>query len=225
MMEATSCRKGGHVWTHRLDTGLEIKEFDDECGTFTGYGSTFGNEDLGGDIIVKGAFVESLGQRKPKFLLQHDPRQVLGVLINVVEDNNGLLVSGRFNLEKQIARDAMSDVKMGAIDGLSIGFSTVKADRDAKTGVRSIKQADLYEVSLVTFPMNEQARMTAVKTIAAQISTIREFEQFLRDVGFSASAAKAIASGGFKSSELRDGAQTDALTRELQKIALNILGD
>ena len=206
-----------------LESQIEIKELTDE-GTFEGYASVFGNVDLGGDIVVKGAFKASLSaarkaKRMPKFLLHHDTRNVVGVFEQMNEDDRGLFVKGRFNLEKQLGREALSDVKMGALDGLSIGYVARKVVRDDKTGIRTIKEADILEASLVTFPMNEDARVSAVKSIAAQIKTIRDFENHLRDVGFSANAAKAIAVGGFKaaSDDLRDGAG-DATTRALNEL-------
>lgn len=202
--------------THKLQTGIELKADDDEAGTFKGHGAIFGNIDGGGDIIAPGAFTKSLkaaarAKRLPRFLLNHDPRTVAGVFTDMSEDSKGLAVVGQFNLEKQIAREAFSDVKLGAIDGLSIGYIPIKAARDENTGVRTIKEADVMEVSLVAFPMNERARIGSVKSIADQIRSVREFEDYLRDGGFSAAAAKSIASGGFKGSrvEHRDGAAPD----------------
>lgn len=215
--------------TEQVFGGLQLKEISDE-GVFEGHGAVFGNIDLGGDIVARGAFRSSLSaarkaKRLPKFLLNHDPRTVAGIFEEMQEDDRGLFVKGRFNLDKQISREAFTDVKMGAVDGLSIGFISKKTARDETTGVRTIKEADLIEVSLVTFPMNEQARIGVVKSIAAQMNTIREFEEHLRDVGFSSVAAKAIAAGGFKT-DLRDEAVDDetaayiAVCDELQRLVL-----
>lgn len=212
--------------TNKLFTGFELKADDSDEGSFTGLASVFGNVDLGGDVVAKGAFNRSLREaqrvkRMPRFLLHHDPRQVAGVFTKMEETDTGLEVEGRFNLEKQSAREAFADLKMGAIDGLSIGFITRRATRDDKTGIRTIKEADLMEVSLVTFPMNEEARIGGVKSIADQITTIREFEDYLRDAGFSAQAAKSIASSGFKESERRDDAQDETL-QALKQLAQSL---
>lgn len=210
-----------------LEAPAEFKALSEE-GTFEGHAAVFGNVDLGGDVIEKGAFRKTLmaarkSGRMPRFLLHHDPRSVIGIFTDVHEDSVGLSVKGRFNLDKQVAREALSDVRMGAINGLSIGFRTVVADTDKRRNVRILKEIELFEASLVTFPMNEEARITSVKQM---IRTKREFETFLRDVGgFSANAAKAIASRGFQSSDgLRDGAD-DAFTRELERLARKLNGD
>jgi len=181
---------------------MEAKALNED-GAFEGYGAVFENVDRGGDIIKKGAFRESLSQHKkqktkPLFLLNHDSDQVAGVIDEIKEDNRGLFVTGRFNLEKQAARETYSDIRMGASKGMSIGYIARKVTRDEQTGVRTISALDLWEVSSVAFPMNERAEFLGVKSIANQISTVREFESFLRDVGgFSAGRAKKYAARGF----------------------------
>jgi HK97 family phage prohead protease len=209
----------------KLRTGFEVKDLDEKAGSVVGYGSVFGNVDHGGDVVAQKAFSESLKTRTPKFLLHHDPEKILGVISSAKEDDNGLLIEAKFNLEKQMSRDAFSDAKMGALDGLSIGYRAVDAKRDEKTGIRTIKKADLFEVSLVTFPMNERARLTSLKSMAAQITTIREFEDFLRDVGgFSLQSAKAIAAGGFKATDLRDVADAETMALRALTRSLNLKG-
>lgn len=178
---------------------MEYKHFPlewkaDEAGTIEGYGSIFENVDNGGDIVARGAFSASLQSgRKVKMLMQHDPDRVVGIWDDLTEDERGLRVKGR--LLTNIARGAEAHelAKSGAIDGLSIGYRTVKSmDRNGK---RVILQADLWEVSLVTFPMNELAKIDAVKAVEM---TERDLERKLtQDAGFSRSVARALMGGGY----------------------------
>jgi uncharacterized protein len=204
-----------------LSYSLELKDVRED-GVFEGYASTFGNRDLGGDIVEQGAFSSSLAQRGAggvKMLLDHDPAKRVGVWESLAEDSQGLYVRGRLLVEKQIGREAYVDLKAGALDAMSIGFRINHggADYDDRRRVRKIKSVDLLEISLVTFPMNTEARVMSVKA-ADNIKTIREFEDFLRDVGgFSHAAAKSIASRGFKSSDPRDEADAQALAEMIRR--------
>ena len=145
--------------------GFEVKAVDDN-GTFTGYGSVFGNVDLGGDLVAQGAFKRTINNRgdKVKLLWQHDMSQPIGVWKSLEEDTHGLLVTGQLNLDVQQGREAYALLKQGALDGLSIGFQTVDDSYDETSGVCTIKEVKLWEISLVTFPMNEAAEVTAVKS-------------------------------------------------------------
>ena len=179
----------------RLTLAAEIKAADGDEGIVEGYGSVFGVVDQGGDVVEKGAFAGSLSRVMPKMLWQHDPSQVLGVWDGVEEDEKGLKMRGRINLGKQLGRDVMSDLKMGAINGMSIGYRTRKSA--AQGNARLLKEVDLWEVSLVTFPMNESAQIDAVK--AAEM-TEREMERLLtREAGLSRTVARRLMAGGFKS--------------------------
>lgn len=171
---------------------LELKA--DEAGLIEGYGSVFDVVDQGGDIVAQGAFTRSLQSgRRVKMLMQHDPAQVVGVWDEMAEDGNGLRVKGRLLTTVERGREARELVKAGALDGLSIGYRTVKSmDRG---GRRVIMQADLWEVSLVTFPMNEAARIDAVKAAGL---TERELERVLtQDAGLSRSVARRLMAGGY----------------------------
>lgn len=166
----------------------------DEDGHIEGYGSVFGNLDNGGDIVVKGAFENSIEDgRKVKMLYQHDPSSPIGVWDEVKEDEYGLRCKGRLALKTTMGRETHHLIKMGAVDGLSIGYRPVDVDRDDKG--RLIKAAELWEVSVVTFPMNEAAVIDAK---AIQDMTPREIEAILttRDASFSASVAKRLMAGG-----------------------------
>lgn len=147
-------------------TSLDLVSSVDSVGIFEGYASLFNREDLGRDVILPGAFATSLarrGARSIKMLYQHDPAQPIGVWLTVAEDVRGLQVKGRLDLDVARAREVHSLMRSGALDGLSIGYRAVKATRDAKTGVRRLAEIDLWEISVVTFPMLPDARVTRVK--------------------------------------------------------------
>ncbi len=127
----------------------------------SGYASLFGKSDQGGDIVEAGAYRISLAKgRRIKMLWQHDPAQPIGIWDEVVEDARGLWVKGRLLTDVARAREAASLIAAGAIDGLSIGYRTLRAHKDA-SGARRLSELDLWEVSLVTFPMLPEARVTA----------------------------------------------------------------
>ena len=167
-------------------------EEDKDYGTFEGYGSVFGNKDLGNDVIERGAFLKSLKRRKPqnvKLLYQHKSDMPIGVFDEIREDDHGLVVKGRLALKTQAGAEAYELLKMGALDGLSIGFrvNPKEVSYDKRGNRRIIKEVDLMEVSLVTFPMNPQATVRSVK--GEEIS-IREWENGMRDA-FSLSRSEA----------------------------------
>ena len=168
------------------------EEEDKDYGTFEGYGSVFGNKDLGNDVIERGAFLKSLKRRKPqnvKLLYQHKSDMPIGVFDEIREDDHGLVVKGRLALKTQAGAEAYELLKMGALDGLSIGFrvNPKEVSYDKRGNKRIIKEVDLMEVSLVTFPMNPQATVRSVK--GEEIS-IREWENGMRDA-FSLSRSEA----------------------------------
>lgn len=139
-------------------------------GVFCGYASLFGAEDLSRDIVVPGAFAKSLKARGAggiRMLFQHDPAAPIGVWQEIREDGRGLFVRGRLMPDVARAREVLSLMRAGAIDGLSIGFRTVRGRTDGKSGVRRLYEIDLWEISVVTFPMLAEARVTAVKAAAA----------------------------------------------------------
>jgi len=147
-------------------TPLELKSAALD-GTFEGYASLFNREDLGRDVILPGAFARSLtarGARGIKLLFQHDPAEPIGHWLDLREDRRGLLATGRLLPEVTRAREVLALMRAGAIDGLSIGFRAVKARREAVTGVRRLLEVDLWEISIVTFPLLPGARVSAFKT-------------------------------------------------------------
>jgi uncharacterized protein len=138
-------------------------------GTFAGYASLFGVIDLGRDRVVPGAFRECLARKAPrgiKLLWQHDPTHPLGIWDEIIEDGRGLHVRGQLDLSVAKAREVHALMRSGAVDGLSIGFRTERARKDAATGVRNLEKLDLWEVSIVTFPMLPGARVSTVKGVS-----------------------------------------------------------
>lgn len=182
---------------------LETKSLS-EAGEFEGYASTFGNVDQGNDLVEPGAFIKSIVKAKKDgrtipMLWQHDQREPIGVWRDLAEDQRGLFVKGQLLIETDpVARRAYGHLKAKSIGGLSIGYRVPPggaAQDEKRPGITRLKEIDLREISLVTMPMDLQARVTAVKTIldAGNLPSTREFEEFLRDAGFSKSLAAAIA--------------------------------
>ena len=180
-------------------------------GMFEGYASVFGNKDLGNDVVEKGAFMRSLrrkGAKKIKMLYQHDTKEPIGVFDQVKEDEDGLYVKGRLAMGTQKGKEVYELMKMGAIDGLSVGYRVDAKgyDYDKRKKYRRLKEVDLMEISAVTFPMNPSARISAVKSDY----TVREWERKLREVGdLSHSEAKVAASAVHKALNQRE-VETDA---------------
>lgn len=143
----------------RFGEGLQVQD----GAVIEGYASLFGACDQGGDVVAKGAYAASLkalvaSGRKVKMLWQHDPSQPIGVWDEVREDATGLWVKGRLLDSVEKGREAASLIAAGAIDGLSIGYRTVRAAKNHK-GQRLLTELELWEVSLVTFPMLPSARV------------------------------------------------------------------
>jgi HK97 family phage prohead protease len=199
---------------HALD--LDVKALNDQ-GEFEGYGATFGNIDQGGDICVSGCFTESLNKRpasKVKMLLHHDTRRICGTWMEIGEDPRGLKVKGKLLLTTQDGRETYELLRAGALDGMSIGYRCLNDEIDRTTGVRKILKADLMEVSIVTFPMNERAQVATVKS-AKEFNTQdwRDIEAALRDEGLSrADAVKAVS--GFKNWLQRDAGEPTQRPRD-----------
>ena len=154
----------------------EIKSFpfkiDQVCesGEFTGYASTFGEVDLGGDVVEKGSFKKTLRETQDRvpILDHHDPTRQIGWNLEAREDDRGLLVRGLLDLNVRVARERHSLMKMavqvGGRTGLSIGFRAIKEEPDKKNPmIRRLKEIQLFEYSVVTFPMNPQAGVTTIK--------------------------------------------------------------
>jgi HK97 family phage prohead protease len=180
------------------------------AGEFEGYGSVFETIDAYRERVAPGAFRESLKEwaargALPPVLWQHRADQPLGPFLEMREDDRGLFVRGKLLVEDvRQAREAHALMKSGAVSGLSIGFNVVREEFDHEEELVTLQEIDLWEVSVVTFPANTDARVEAVKNrFADGLPSVREFEGFLRDAGFSRVQAVAIASRGL-SGLLRD---------------------
>jgi HK97 family phage prohead protease len=179
---------------------VKADEITDE-GIFTGYGSVFNVVDSYNETVDPGAFASSLAEQRakgqmPKMLWQHQSDKPIGVWTEMREDDRGLYVRGQLALDEnernevRQAREAYKLLKMGALDGLSIGYRVKKHLYDAEADVIHLVELELREVSPVTFPANTEARIATVKSI-------RDLEGLLRDAGFSRKDAKAVASHGW----------------------------
>lgn len=201
---------------------FEIKFLDEAKatpGSFEGYAAFFKNMDSHGDVIEPGAFANSLlerkreGRRLPPMYKQHgmaNGRDPVGVWDEIEEDANGLYAKGRIiGLDTEAGKFTYAQARDGALAGLSIGYRVAPNGSRAGSGrvgepKRYLKALHLGEVSLVGDPSNARAALHSIKSMigagdfADEIKTIRDFEQFLRDAGWSNAAAKAIATSGFK---------------------------
>ena len=206
---------------------LQIKAAGDD-GTVEGYGSVFGVRDNYDDVISKGAFIQSLKDHKaavtmPAMLWQHDADEPIGIWLEMTEDAKGLRVKGQICLETACGKEAHALLKMGALNGLSIGFMSKQWSYDEATDVRTLTEIDLWEVSLVTFPANEKARVTNVKS-ADDLATPKDAERILRDAGFSKSDATAYVSRVMRMGEARsDSAGSTAVVMKAANRLLNSL--
>lgn len=190
---------------------LEVKadNEDEDYLYITGYGSVFNNVDGGGDVVMPGAFKEFIAKgRKPKMLWQHDASQPIGVWDEMREDANGLLMKGRISKRATKGAEVAALVKMGAVDGLSIGYRTQEYEIDMDAGTRKLTKLDLWETSVVTFPMNDLAGIYAVKSAEdmSDAEIKRHIERALKAIKISGTEAKAMASAAMKGREnvLRD---------------------
>lgn len=180
-----------------------------EDGEFEGYLSTFGNVDRGMDMVMPGAFRRTLKERKLssiKLLRDHDTRKVIGKWLSMDEDDRGLKVRGKlFAGTVQLATETLALMREGALDAMSIGYRTIKAQWDEEQGVRKLLDLDLWEGSIVTFPMNEMATVDAVKNDL----TITDVERILREGGAPGAFAKLVAIHGFEGATKRLGSRRE----------------
>lgn len=196
------------------DYSLEAKTVGEE-GQFEGYASTFGNVDLGGDVVEPGAFIESVvkakaDRRKIPMLWMHDQAVLLGKWLDIAEDAKGLYVKGKLNLGTVAGREKYEQLKEDEIGGMSIGYRIPAGGaepHERRAGVTRLKKVDLREVSLVSMPMNIEARVTGVKSermeeFARRLRDgepmqVKEFEDILREAGVPKAMAVQIASVGY----------------------------
>jgi HK97 family phage prohead protease len=200
---------------HRFDAGLKIKSVSD-TGEFEGLGSVFGVKDSYNDIVTPGAFQKSLdkwNEKKslPALLWQHKMDEPIGIYTEMKETAEGLMVKGRLLIDDDpLAKRAHAHLKAGSITGLSIGYALDDWEYDSTKDAFILKEISLWEVSLVTFPANEEARISNVKTTLQKGESLQPalVERHLRDAGFSRSQSKAFMANGFKA--LRDAEDNGA---------------
>lgn len=211
---------------------VERKDADsqNEMGHFSGYGSVFGNVDLGGDIVEKGAFTKSLKewnakQEMPSMFGFHDFNNPIGDWVEMREDDHGLYVKGELWVkgEKRIEQAVVAHNIMRGTGpkGLSIGFRVKDQDFQEFEGgmIRHIKEVELMEVSVVGWAMNPQAKVNNVKGLTSdngELLSIREMEARLRDAGLSRTQAKALLGGGYKAMFGDEQSDVKAVERDAQ---------
>lgn len=181
-----------------IDRPFEVKAVDED-GTFTGYGSVFGNVDSYDEIVAPGAFTESLAAwkasgRLPPVLWQHRSGEPVGPHLEMSEDTHGLFLKGQLLVtDVQRAREARALMKAKAVNGLSIGFVPREDSYDRVTGIRTLKKVDLWEVSIVTFPANPQAQIANVKSAIDALDDLDAVERYLCQAGgLSRTQSKAV---------------------------------
>ncbi|WP_394890891.1 HK97 family phage prohead protease [Mesorhizobium sp. AaZ16] len=208
-------------FTERKFVGLALDKVDED-GIFAGYASLFGRVDLGKDLVEHGAFAKSLKTRSVagiRMLFQHDPAEPIGAWTELKEDARGLHVRGRLNTDVARAREVLSLMRGGALDGLSIGFSAVRTKRDPATGVRRIIEAELWEISVVTFPMLPGARIDTVK--GRPRPAFPDFERWVRRQTTLArlDAGRAATKGGFPNGRLSRAETSRRLAERIRAAA------
>ena len=216
----------------RLDIPLKIKSLTD-TGEFEGYGSVFGVEDSYSDVVVKGAFQKSLSfwaenGRLPSLLWQHKMSEPIGIYTEMKEDDHGLYVKGRLLIDDDpLAKRAYAHAKAGSLGGLSIGYILKDWEYDSSKGVYLLKEIDLWEVSLVTMPANDEARISEVKSLLEKGETPSptKIERALRDVGFSRSQAKAFMSKGYSAIDSQREADNEDALQPLKSLKSIFVGE
>ena len=170
-----------------------------------------------------GLAAQKAAGRLPAMLWQHDADKPIGIWTEMSEDEKGLRIKGQLAMETVKGKEAHALLKMGALNGLSIGFMSKEWAYDRDTEVRTLTAIDLWEVSLVTFPANEKARVTNVKS-ADELQAPKDAEKVLRDAGFSKSDATAFVSRVMRMGEVRsDSANSTAVAMKAAERLLRSL--
>ena len=217
---------------------LKVRDFDFEVkavgedGTFSGYGSVWGVVDSYNEIVAPGAFTESLAEiaskgRPVPVLWQHRSSEPIGSWTNLKEDDHGLWGDGRILLDAgDMERRAHAHMKARTVTGLSIGYWVRESSYDEKTGIRTLTKLELVEISLVTFPANDDARVEAVKFKLAhgELPTDRELEKFLREAGFSKTRAAGLVTHGLSELRRRESERETTITPALKGLSDTLAG-
>lgn len=186
----------------------KVRDFNFACkavkknGEFEGYASVFDVIDFYREVVIPGAFADTIAawrqkDRFPPALWQHSWYEPIGPITEMEEDEHGLFVKGQLLIDDvPRAREARALIAAKAITGMSFGFDVIEDEYDSRAGVLKLNKIDLWEVSVVTFPANEAAQIEGIKGFNGRLPTVQEFERFLCEAGFSRSHAKAIACHG-----------------------------
>lgn len=171
--------KRGAVWQKKSDSpqreyksvSFVLESADESTGEFSGYAAVFGNVDSGGDIIEKGAFAKTIVEdfARIKILSQHNSYDLpIGKPLELREDEKGLYIRGKIS-DTQMGRDIRTLLKDGVLAELSIGYDAIDFSWDGDTGIRHLKEIKLWEVSIVTWAMNDQAKIDDVKSMVEEL--------------------------------------------------------
>lgn len=198
-------------------------------GLIEGYASVFGGVDSYGDTIVPGAYQASLAEHKtkgtsPVMLWSHNMDAPIGRWHSFKEDARGLVVSGQINLKTSAGKDAFEHLQAGDLSGLSIGYRVAQGGSKYVNGVRHLTEIELHEVSVVAFPADPAARITAVKFAGRKPATVRELEDALeQQLGFTRREAKTLIAKGYAALSSPD--HSDELINALKAAALTFTKD
>ena len=202
---------------------LELKELSAE-GLFSAYASIFDNVDYENDTVIKGAFTKSIAEKTPVMLWNHNTAEPIGIWTTVKEDDKGLYVEGKLLInEVARAKEVYSLLKEGAVSGLSIGYSVNDYSYDEK-GIRQLKDVTLHEISLVSIPCNDEARIISVKSID-DLTTLKDVEKYLKSKGLSNKEALTVISSVKKialplaESKLNKKNLIDSINKNILKLA------
>lgn len=202
---------------------LELKELSAE-GIFSAYASIFDNVDYENDTVIKGAFTKSIAEKTPVMLWNHNTAEPIGIWTTVKEDDKGLYVEGKLLInEVARAKEVYSLLKEGAVSGLSIGYSVNDYTYDEK-GIRQLKDVTLHEISLVSIPCNDEARIISVKSID-DLTTLKDVEKYLKSKGLSNKEALTVISSVKKialplaESKLNKKNLIDSINKNILKLA------
>lgn len=202
---------------------LELKELSAE-GLFSAYASIFDNVDYENDTVIKGAFTKSIAEKTPVMLWNHNTAEPIGIWTTVKEDDKGLYVEGKLLInEVARAKEVYSLLKEGAVSGLSIGYSVNDYSYDEK-GIRQLKDVTLHEISLVSIPCNDEARVISVKSID-DLTTLKDIEKYLKSKGLSNKEALTVISSVKKialplaESKLNKKNLIDSINKNILKLA------
>lgn len=207
-----------------MQVTFDMKSYEDDKGErkFSGYANTFNHLDRAGDITMPGAFTKSLNEHiskntRPLMLMHHDHKRPVGVWEKLVEDTKGLYVEGRLTKDVRDADEAYALLKDQALNSMSIGYKVIDEEYDRQKDANLLKEVQLFEISLVSIPANEQSTIISVKNDGDL--NIRTLEKILRDAGLSRREAKGFLSKGISGiSEKRD-ASSEEINLKANKLA------